>query len=353
MVLENIGWNGSFAREFAKFEGGGVVPARVCFASRGHYRLLAENGELVGLVSGKRRQGGLMPVVGDWVAAELLDFETALIKEVLPRQSQILKSDAAERKSFSDAPVSVNPVVSNVDLCLIVCGLDRDFNLRRLERYVALVYGGGVQPAILLNKADLCPDPESMVAQASSVAAGVFVAAISARESSGVALVRDLIGSGKTVCMLGSSGAGKSTLLNSLMGSQLRATSSTSDHSGKGRHTTTSRELFPIPGGNVLIDTPGLREVAVSSFTGIELAFPEISAFAENCRFRDCSHTSEPGCGVLAAVGEGLLDWERLESYHKLQKDAVRRQKAADGTLAAEERAKWRSIHKSMRHLKK
>lgn len=351
MELKELGWNKPCEEFLASIpKGGGARPFRVSFASRDIWRLVGEEGERMAALSGRFRfDGGEgFPVVGDWVLALVAEDGLATIQRVMPRQSELARTSAGGRKGREGQSHSSQPLAANVTKSLIVCGLDRDFNLRRIERYIALSYGGGVQPVLLLNKVDLCPDPDAALGEAATVAPGVEVVPLSALDGSGVEVVRSLIGPGDTVCLLGSSGAGKSTLLNALLSEAARETSAVSHATGKGRHTTSDRELFHLPGGGLIIDTPGLREVGIGG-EGLDEAFPEIGDLAAHCRFSDCSHTGEPGCAVAEAVEEGRIPPERWESYLKLSKEAEFRRQAGDSSLAAVEKRKWKTVSKDIR----
>lgn len=351
MKLEQLGWNQAFEESFARERSADVFPARVAFASRGVWRLLGTGGECAATLSGKARNApqASLPVVGDWVAARRGDADTAVVLTVLPRQSVLARGAAGGRKSAAGAAAGEQLLAANVNTSLIVCGLDQDYNPRRMERYIALSYGGGVQPVVLLNKADICSEASEKADEVARLAPGVEVILLSAREGQGVERVRSILHPGGTVCLLGSSGAGKSTLLNALSSEQAQATGPTSDATGKGRHTTTSRELFLLPGGIILIDTPGLREVALADGVGLELAFPEVEELAQRCRFRDCSHEGEPGCAVAAAVGRGEISEERWESFRRLQNEVRHRERIAETSRAAVEKARGKPIAKAIK----
>ncbi len=356
MTLEHLGWDARWVETLAALELRDVEPARVSFASRERYRVLTEEDECRALLPGTARldDGSPLPAVGDWVALERAAGETNRIRGVLARRTTLGRAQAGDRKKQQPTAARQQVMAANVDVALVVCGLDRDYNPRRIERYVALAWAGGVEPAILLNKADLCPDANRRADEVRAVAPGATVETLSALDPSGVDLVRALVPPGRTACLLGSSGAGKSTLLNGLMGGERQRTRETSQTTGKGRHTTTHRELLVVPGGGVIIDTPGLREVAITAGgEALSGAFGSIGELAQRCRFPDCSHTTEPGCAVLRAVAAGELDAERLESFLRLGREISYRQ-AVDATSAARaERDKWKSIKKEARRLYK
>lgn len=355
MKLEQLGWNSAFDESFAREGREGSFPARVAFASRGICRLMGSDGEFTATLSGKSRNEhqGVAPVVGDWVAARQVDADTAVVLAVLQRQSVLARGVAGGRKSQAGAAPGEQVLAANVNTSLIVCGLDQDYNPRRIERYIALSYGGGVAPVVLLNKADICPDADARAEEVALLAPGVEVISLSAKEGQGVERVRSLLNPGATVCLLGSSGAGKSTLFNALSSEPSQATASVSDTTGKGRHTTTSRELFLLPGGIILIDTPGIREVALVDGEGLELAFPEIEALAQRCRFRDCSHNGEPGCALLKAVETGELSEARWESYLRLQNEVRHRERVAETSRVAVEKARGKPIAKAVKQFYK
>ena len=245
-------------------------------------------------------------------------------------------------------------MAANLDTVFIVCGLDRDYNLRRIERYLNLIYNCGLNPAIILTKADLHQDPSLMVDEVESIAFGVPIHLVSALDSKGLNDLEEYLAPGQTTTMVGSSGAGKSTLINRLYGAEVQAIGSISDSVGKGKHTTTSRDLIMMPQGGMVIDNPGIREIAFwSDGTGAGAAFPEIEALAAECRFSDCSHTSEPGCRVLRAVKAGDITQARLESYNKMKREldylSQREHKSADRI----EKERWKEVALKIKSINK
>jgi ribosome biogenesis GTPase len=336
MDLRILGAGDDLAGAFQPYREHGLVAARVAAANRDIYRLLGEE-EWTAEAAGVLWNRGVAPVVGDWVAARPVAAGQAIVEAVLPRHSLFARRAPGSRHERQ-------AIAANIDLAFLVCGLDGDFNPRRLERYRALTAESGAQAIVILNKTDCAADLPAAVRTAQETA-GVPVVPLSARES--VEPLRPLLREGQTVVLLGSSGVGKSTIANGLLGEDRLRTAAVRPSDSRGRHTTTHRELFVLPGGGILIDTPGMREVQLwASEEAVESAFAEIGAMAAACRFRDCSHTGEAGCAVAGAV-----DAARLSSYRKLVAEA-RYHAATDDPLAAAERKRhWKSLHKAARRL--
>ena len=293
--------------------------ARVLIQHRSLYRVVTEEGESAAEVSGRFRHEALSPAdypaVGDFVlVTPPTDAQSsALIQRVLPRKS------AFTRKAAGDAHI-LQVVAANIDVAFLCMSLNHNFNISRMERYLSVAWNSGATPVVVLTKADLCPDVNAALSQLEPIALGTEVLVTSAMDADTAAALRAYIGPGQTATFLGSSGVGKSTLINALLGENHMQTSALSGED-RGRHTTTHRELILLPGGGVVIDTPGMRELGVDA---VDLArtFADIEALAENCRFGDCTHTGEPGCAVRQALESGELDPRRLESFRKLQREA-------------------------------
>jgi ribosome biogenesis GTPase / thiamine phosphate phosphatase len=287
-----------------------LCPGRVVLQQKDYYSVVTGTGEVLAQVSGKLRYESASPLgfpaVGDFVM-----LEGGVIRHVLSRSS-VLTRKAAGRTQEQQV------IAANVDVVLICMALDADFNLRRLERYLTLVWDSGATPVVVLTKADLCEDAPARIVQAQSAAIGAEVVTASSLASEGAAALLPYI-RGNTVALVGSSGVGKSTLINCLAGDTLMDTGGLRAD-GKGRHTTTHRELFPLCGGAV-IDTPGMRELGMDG-GDFERSFSDIEALAAQCRFGDCAHKTEPGCAVLEAVRRGEISEQRLDSFHKLRKEA-------------------------------
>lgn len=352
MVLEDLGWDGRWDALMSPFREGGYTPARVSQEHRGQYVIWTADGEMAGSVSGKFRHeasvSGEFPAVGDWVAVSVVDDgDRAVIHAVLPRKS------AFSRKAAGEA-VEEQIVAANVDQVLLVSGLDGDFNVRRIERYLTLAWESGATPIVVLNKADQCDDVEARVSEVETSAIGVDVLVVSAISGQGLDSLRAIATRGRTIALLGSSGVGKSTIVNALLGEERMKTNAVRGDDSRGRHTTTHRELALIPGGSVLIDTPGMREIQLwADGDAIERVFEDIAQLSAQCRFRDCQHAGEPGCAVEAAVAEGALSMARIESYRKLRREQAFLARKQDLGLQAAERAKWKQIHKEIRRLNK
>jgi ribosome biogenesis GTPase len=328
---------------FEAYAARGLTLARVISSQRDRYHLAAESSEFSAEPSGAlwhrtpTRSG--MPVVGDWVAARIVGDGQAIVESVLPRRT-FFSRRAVGRAEGEQA------IAANIDVVFLVTGLDGDFNPRRMERYLTLAAESGARPVIVLNKYDLCPDLAARIAETSAVAAGEAVVAASTYAPVGLEDLRRHIEPGSTIALLGSSGAGKSSIVNALLGEARQRTNDVRESDSRGRHTTTNRELIPLPGGVSLIDTPGMRELQLwASQESVDAVFDEISDLAAACHFRDCTHSGEPGCAVAGAVAD-----DRLASYHKLQREARHHEIMADPLAAQERKRKWKAIHKAMRH---
>jgi ribosome biogenesis GTPase len=338
-LLESYGWSEELRAQFDPYVARALVPARVTVQQRGTYTLVSALGELSAELSGRfafEAESGEYPVAGDWVAAAARPDEmAATIHAVLPRRTAVVRKAAG-------TSLAEQVVAANVDTVLIVTSLNADFNVRRLERYLATAWESGAQPAIVLTKADLCADVEAFVFDVESVALGVPVHAVSVVSGRGLDAVRGYLGPARTAVLLGTSGVGKSTLVNSLAGEELLATQEIREDDGRGRHTTTHRELVLLPGGGLILDTPGMRELGLwDSESGVGASFEDVEELFALCRFGDCSHEREPDCAVRAALADGSLEIERWESYVKLQRELAHLERKGDPRAQAAERKKW------------
>lgn len=347
-LTELGGWSATCDRAFAPWAEAGFEAGRVALEHRGAYRLLTPTGELSAEIAGQFRHQAediqTFPAVGDWVVMQRQDEGAhAVIHAVLPRQSEFVRKAAGGK---TEGQV----VAANIDTVFLVTGLDGDFNLRRLERYLVAAWESRATPVIVLNKADTCSELDELVDQVESIAFGVPVHAVSAATGAGLEQLEPYLGPGKTVALIGSSGVGKSTLTNYFLGSQQQTTQTVREDDSRGRHTTTGRHLLPLPSGALLIDTPGMRELQLwTTSEGLEATFADIEELAENCRFRDCRHQGEPGCAVESAIEAGDLSGDRLHSYHKLQREQQWIDQRHDARAAINSKRRWKTIHKAMR----
>jgi len=336
MSLERLGWSSHFEGEFARVDETGMEPARVALADRQRFVVWTGSGEAEATVSGRlRHRSEDWPVVGDWVALE----QGCRIAHVVPRRT------AFSRKQ-PGVVTREQVIAANVDALFVVCGLDGDFNLRRIERYLLLAWESGARPIVVLNKADVCMDVAGAADRATEIASGTPVVTISAHEGWGLPSLEAHLHPGLTVAFAGSSGAGKSTLVNRLLGREQQLVREVRAGDSRGRHTTVRRELFLAPSGCLLIDTPGLRELQLwGSSESADAAFSDIATLAAGCRFRDCRHQGEPGCAVAAAG----IDEARLANYAKLQRELAHLDRKLDQRTAQDEKRRIKRIHRAMR----
>lgn len=327
-----------------------AVPARVVAQQRKFWRVAGEFGECLAEASGKLRlaadEGAEWPAVGDWVAVELQGANAAAaIRAVLPRRSRFLRKSPGKR-------IEEQVIAANVDTALLVSALDGDFNPRRVERYLAQCWESGARPVLVLNKADACEGAREKAAEMERVALGTAVCVVSAKTGQGMEAFEPLLTPGHTLVMLGSSGVGKSTLANRLLGQSLQKVKEVRESDSRGRHTTTARELFVLPGGALLIDTPGLRELQLwDAEDGLAQAFADIDALAAQCQFSDCRHETEPGCAVQAALHAGTLDPGRLENRRKLLREQEFLRRKMDPEARAEEKQRIKQLMRGVREM--
>jgi ribosome biogenesis GTPase / thiamine phosphate phosphatase len=349
--LTALGWTPALALAPAPHAAAGREPARVVAEDRGSYQLVGAGGEMRAAVSGRFRfdaegDPAAFPAVGDWVAVEGGMTGETIIHAVLPRRSALVRQAAGKR---TEAQV----VGANLDVVFVVASLNADLNVRRLERYVAAAWESGAEPVVLVSKADLGGDIEAVLTAVAGVAAGASIVVVSSFDGRGVDEVRKRIGPGRTVAFVGSSGVGKSTLVNRLAGEERAAVRDIREDDARGRHTTTRRELHLLPGGGLVLDTPGMRELQLWDADGLDQSFSDVDDIVERCRFSNCSHNGEPGCAIAAALADGSLDRDRHESWRKLQREAAHHERRVDALARAEDRRKWKAIGKSVtKHMK-
>ena len=340
MDLRQFGWNRFFEGAFAPHVSA-LTPGRVASENRGHFLIWSSGGEHSATLAGAVRDEGPAagPVTGDWVA---FDAASNRIHAVLPRRTTVSRRQPGR-------VVAEQVLAANVDVLFVVTALDGDFNLRRLERYLLAAHQSGAQPVILLNKSDLMADPMAPLRAADRLARGVPVVLLSALDPASAAQLHRFVEPGATAALIGSSGAGKSTIVNSLLGEQAQATRRIRED-GRGRHTTTARQLFLLRQGWLLIDTPGLRELAPWVEPGaIDTVFADIEMLASGCRFRNCRHGGEPGCAVAGAIERGLLESGRLAGFQKLRRELHHLAVQQDARLAWEDKRKLKRLHKAFR----
>ena len=343
MSLVSWGWNARLEKALSSFPE--HTPARVARQDRDRYEIVGAEGAAPAVVSGRFRHEALtpaeFPAVGDWVAVSWGD--PSVIHAVLPRAGCFSRRAPGERDEEQ-------VIAANVDLAFLVCGLDLDFNPRRLERYVASVWESGSSPVVVLNKADLCEEIPERLAEAQTVAAGAPIEVVSAATGEGLEALAAHLAPGRTVALLGMSGVGKSSIVNALLGHERQGTAPVREDDSRGRHTTTHRELVPLPGGAILLDTPGMRTLALwADEDSLDASFAEIEALAAGCRFRDCAHAREPGCRVLAGLASGELAEERYDSWRKLQREVAALAARTEPRAALERKRLWKAITKANR----
>ena len=349
--LAPLGWTARLDALFEPYRSEGLIPARVGLEHTHIYRVLTGREEWLARVAGRLRHEAAgradFPAVGDWVAVEpAAQSGDARIKAVLPRSSRF------SRKVAGDA-TEEQVVAANIDSVFIVGGLDHDFNPRRLERYLLVASESGATPVIVLNKADLSAEPQLAVEAVRALAPLVEVYAVSAREPGSLDALRTHLTFGRTGALLGSSGVGKSSIVNSLIGHDLLRTHDVRESDSRGRHTSTNRQLVQLPGGGLLIDTPGMRELQLWDSGGWSETFADVATLAAGCRFRDCRHRDEPGCAVTAAVTAGELATSRLESFRKLDAERAHAERQQDQRAQIERKREGRIGAKALRKIVK
>ncbi|NQW03218.1 MAG: ribosome small subunit-dependent GTPase A [Acidobacteria bacterium] len=350
--LPELGWNEHFARAYQVHDGPGMLPGRVALEHNQFYRVLTQDAELLAEAAGRLKHEAAgrheLPAVGDWVALKYdAGGDQAVIRAVLPRLGKFSRKSAG---AWTDEQV----VAANIDTVFLVSGLDGDFNPRRIERYLTLARQSQARPVVILNKTDLADDVAEAVALIVGMAPDVPVLAISAVDGQGFESLIPYLGVGMTVALLGSSGVGKSSIVNRLVGARVLPTRSVRESDSRGRHASVHRQMITLPGGGLVIDTPGMRELQLWGVDkGMSTTFEDIDVLGAGCRFRDCRHQKEPGCAVKAAVEDDTLDAARYENYVKLQLESAELQRRLDERALLEQKRQSKVRGKALKALQK
>lgn len=344
--LEDWGWNAELADAFQALCVSGRVPGRVVEEQRDGYTVICHSGFLRARAAGRLRHNATsadeLPAVGDWVVLEAaVDATLATIHACLPRRTVMVRKAAGRA-------VEAQVVAANVDVVLLVTALDDDLEPRRIERYLAAIWESGADPVLVLSKADLCLEPEAAVNELAAVAMGVSIVPISAQSGQGIEELVGHVRPGRTALLVGSSGVGKSTIVNRLAGDDVQHVNVVRARDDRGQHTTTARRLLRLPSGALLVDTPGMRELALwGAESGLADAFEDLTALFSKCRFGDCAHGGEPGCAVQAAIDSGGLDADRLSAWRKLEREMAHHASKASKRAQSDRRKEYKRLTKS------
>ncbi len=349
--LYKLGWDIFFQKQISE-TGKEGTPVRIVGTRRNFFIVNDGKNEKTATVSGNllKQTDRPYPVVGDWVL-----LRDSLISSVLTRKNILFRKAAGSRDRKNEKASNKNQIISaNIDITFVVCGLDGDFNVRRIERTLAMIHSCEITPEIILTKADLHQETEKFTTEVEAIAFGIPIHLVSADDDTTLSFLKTVVLPGKTSALIGSSGTGKSTLINRLYGEEIQATKSISKTIGKGVHTTTNRDLIILPSGGMVIDNPGIREIALSSDHDLpDAVFPDIDELAHLCKFADCTHTHEPGCAVLKGIADGQISKSRLDGFHKIRTELSYRNQREVKSASRIEKDQWKGVAKKIKHLKK
>ena len=351
VLINQYGWDGALAEAFTPHARDGRIPGRVVAQHRDGYQVITDEGELRAKSAGRlfhEAREADHPAVGDWAALSLNPNEgAATIHAILPRRSVFVRKAA-------DSIQTLQVVAANIDVAFVVTSLNADLNPRRIERYLAAAWQSGARPVVVLTKSDLADDPQGQADAIAALAAGCPVLTVSARQGLGLEALLAQVAPGETCVLIGSSGVGKSTLVNAFLGEDRKATRAIREADDQGRHTTSHRELVLLPGGSLILDTPGIREVGlIDAEEGLDVVFDDIERLIQTCKFNDCAHTGEPGCAVRGALDSGALDPARWANFQKLGAELAAIEAKAERLAKDAERRRLAGLQKAYRASKK